>query len=283
MFTILCPTDFSEVSDNAIRYAVEIAKLMKGRVHLSHMVVPTYVEGGIGGAVVLGENLDEVKLAASQRLEKLIKALMHEQLSITYSVEFGYVDSVLVELEERVDPDLLVTGTHGSSSVFLARLTGMNSLSLVRNNRCPVLVVPNGYAFSELKNIVYATDYQFEDIDYAELVKELAELHSAKINFIHVSHSDKKVPSDQELMDWFKDMTNKQLKYENVEYTVLKDKNTEHALEKYALDAKVDLMCVSMRDKSFWQELMGHNHTYRFVVDAVVPVLVFHLHDDFKL
>lgn len=283
MFTILCPTDFSDVSNNAIRYAVEIAKLMKGRIHLSHMIVPSYVEGGIGGAVMLNENLEDTKLASSRQLEKLIEGLDHENVVITYSVEFGYLNSVLVDLEEKIDPDLLVTGTRGSGSVFVARLMGMNSLSLVKNNRCPVLVVPNGYTFAKLRNIVYATDYQFEDIDYAELVKELAGLHNAKINFIHVSHSDKKVPSDQELMDWFKEMANKQLKYANTVYTVLKDKNTELALESYALDAKVDLMCVSMRDKGFWKELMSHNHTYKFVVDAVVPVLVFHLQEDFKL
>lgn len=283
MFTILCPTDFSEVATNAVLYASEIAKRLQGRLHLTHILHPTYVAVDANGLFLADVGLEEMKDKANDRLDKLAKELSNNDISVTVSTEYGFWDSVLDDLEERVKPDLLVSGTKGSGSLFSAKLLGMNTLDMINKIHCPVLVVPPNYKFSKLESIVYATDYQFEDIDHAEFVVKLAKLNGAKLSFVHVSHDEKKVASDNELMDWFQEMIEDEIDYPKTEFNILLDTDTGEALEYYAKSRHVDLMCLAMRQKSPLVQFFSYSNTYKLVADALVPVLVFHLHENFKL
>lgn len=283
MFTVLCPTDFSDVATNAIAYASEIAKQLKGRLHLTHILYPTYMGMSPDGIFLPDIGMEDVKNISNNRLQVLADELRLGGVTVTVSTEYGFWDSVLSDLQDRVKPDLLVTGTKGAGSIFTARLMGMNTLTMVDKIDCPVLAVPLDFKFSKMSNIVYATDYQFEDIDHAEFVVKLAKHNSAQIDFVHVSASNKDVGSDKELMEWFKDMVQKQLKYSKTMFSIVIDSDTEDALEGYALNQNVDLLCVSMRHRSALQQFFSHSHTHKFIVDAVVPILVFHLREDFKL
>lgn len=283
MFTILCPTDFSEAANNAVLYASEIAKNLHGRLHLTHIVHPTYVAVDSNGLFMADVGLEEQQEASNERLDKLAKELTTNDITVTVSTEYGFWDTALSDLKEKVKPDLLVSGTQGAGSVFSAKFFGMNTMDMIQRIDCPVLVVPPHYKFSQMEQIVYATDYQFEDIDHAEFVVKLAKITSASMSFVHVSANPKEAKNDQVVMDWFKEMLEQQVKYPKTNYSLLVNQDTDKALERFVTDTEVDLLCVSMRHKSVLQQLFSHSHTYKFVADAVVPVLVFHLHDNFRL
>jgi len=283
MFTILCPTDFSEVASNAVLYASEIAKRLQGRLHLTHILHPTYVAVDANGLFLADVGLEELKDRANARLDQLAKELSNNDIAVTVSTEYGFWDSVLDELEDRVKPDLLVSGTKGSGSLFSAKLLGMNTLDMINKIHCPVLVVPPNYKFSKLENIVYATDYQFEDIDHAAFVVKLAQLNGAQLSFVHVSTNEKKAASDNELMDWFQEMVEDEIGYPRTDFSIITDTDTGEALEAYATGRNVDLVCLAMRQKSALAQFFSYSTSYKLVVDAVVPVLVFHLHENFKL
>lgn len=282
MFTILCPTDFSQTSLNAINYAAEIASNLNGRLHLTHLVYPPYTGGG-EGSFVIDVGLEELIANANLELDKLAQQLRKQALEVSISTEFGFWDVILKNLEGNIKPDLVVSGTNGSSSVFSAKLLGMNTMTMIRKMACPVLAVPPGFRFSKLDSIVYATDYQFEDIDHAVLVERIAQIQHAKIHFVHVATKEDYVEKDRDYMAWFKELIDKQIKYPFKEFSVIVDQKVEEALEFYAFNENVDLLCVAMRERSALGQIFGHSHTQKFLVDARIPVLVFHLSEDFKM
>lgn len=282
MFTILCPTDFSETSLNAVNYAAEMASEMNGRLHLTHLVYPPYAIGGDGGFVI-DVGLEGLIANASSELNKLALQLRRKGIEVSISAEFGFWDAILKDLEENIKPDLVVSGTKGAGSVFSAKLFGMNTMTMIRKMACPVLAVPPGYQFSKLDNIVYATDYQFEDIDHAVLVERIARIQHAKIHFVHVVTKDGQADKDRDYMAWFKELVEKQIRYPHKEFSIVVDQEVEESLEFYAFNENVDLLCVAMRERSALGQIFGHSHTQKFLVDALIPVLVFHLKEDFRM
>lgn len=282
MFTILCPTDFSEEAQNAALYAAEMAKSLKGRLHLTHLLYPTYI-GLSEGGFVADVGLEDFLTHSNKRLNELAQHFEKDGVEVTVSTEYGFWDGVLKDLQERIRPDLVVSGTRGVGSVLAAKFFGMNTMTMIKKMECPVLAVPPRFRFSKLDNIVYATDYQFEDVEHALLVAQIAGIQKAKIHFVHIATQSVSTEEDRAYMGWFKELVEKQITYPNKEFSIVVDKDVEESVEFFAFNENVDMLCVSMREKSALGQLFTHSHTQRFLANAVMPILVFHVKENFKM
>jgi nucleotide-binding universal stress UspA family protein len=283
MFTVLCPTDFSEIADVAVNYSVELCKKLNAKLHVFHLIYPSFANvDGSGTYAYVSLDINEQMDLSNGQLEKLKGKYQSMGFELTTSTEYGFWGETLEKLEDTFSPNLFVTGTNGASSVLSAKLLGQNSLEFVQSLKCPVLVVPHDYSFSVLDKIVYATDYQFDDIDFAKFVLKLAKSQNAKIEYIHVSKDETSKYQD-EYMLWLEELVNKEISYRNLQFKILKGSRVEETLEKYALEENIDMLCVSTREKGILASLFGHSHVTKLVVDAKVPILVFHLHENFKM
>jgi nucleotide-binding universal stress UspA family protein len=136
---ILCPTDFSEGSRQALRLAIE--KLgTDSQLVLVHVWQPPYVYGPDAGGP--GQVMTETKALAENELERW-KAEA-EQLGaprVSAVLVTGAPWHEVVELAQR-DPeiDLIVMGTHGYTGLSHV-LLGSVAEKVVRHAPCPVLAV----------------------------------------------------------------------------------------------------------------------------------------------
>ena len=143
--TIMVPTDFSQLSDNALRYACDIAREHGSSVHLFHVVEIIQQCAGdycLDGAMVAGIQAKIIE-SAQQLIDKQIKRVANAgDVAIVATVKQGipYVE-ILIELEER-GIDLVVMASHGKTGI----LSHFGSVTdkIVRGAKCPVLVVKGG-------------------------------------------------------------------------------------------------------------------------------------------
>jgi nucleotide-binding universal stress UspA family protein len=138
--TILVPSDFSECSDEAVRYGLELARRFDARVHLLHVVQDPVTQpwAAEGFSVPLFEAVDEWRKQAETRLRRAVPVEDRDRVTVACVVATPYAE--ILDYAAANDVDLIVMGTHGRGGVSHL-LLGSIAERVVRRAPCPVLTV----------------------------------------------------------------------------------------------------------------------------------------------
>ena len=135
---ILVPTDFSEMSDEALAYAQVLAKPFGATIHALHVVPDPHAEAWSIEAtgMNLGGLLDTWQADAARRLDELTFG----DLPHTCTTKVGQAYKEIISYTEGHDIDLIVMGTHGRGAIE-HMLLGSVTEKVVRSSPCPVVTV----------------------------------------------------------------------------------------------------------------------------------------------
>ena len=140
---ILVPTDFSPGSDEAVRYAFEIAVRLGARLHVLHVLENPFAAGAFMEmySPPPGDYFVDVERQAEERLRRSLTTDQQEQVGAVLTTRMGVAATeILNRLEEAPRIDLVVMATHGRGGV--ARLVmGSVADKVVRAADCPVLTM----------------------------------------------------------------------------------------------------------------------------------------------
>jgi nucleotide-binding universal stress UspA family protein len=131
---ILVTTDFSEGTDNALNYALSIARANKARLTLLHVLEETR-------AVISPKYRKEITEGVRRELLQRIPADAQASPDIDTAVEAGTPYHIILRLLKKERIDLLVMNTHGKGMLHRA-LLGSTSERVVRAADCPVMLIP---------------------------------------------------------------------------------------------------------------------------------------------
>jgi nucleotide-binding universal stress UspA family protein len=138
--SILVPSDFSECSDEALRYALELARRFDAELHLLHVVQDPITQpwAAEGFSVPLFEIVDEWQKQAVKRLQAAVPEADRARVTVVSVVATPYAEILDYANAHRID--LIVMGTHGRGGVT-HMLLGSIAERVVRRAPCPVLTV----------------------------------------------------------------------------------------------------------------------------------------------
>jgi nucleotide-binding universal stress UspA family protein len=259
MKTLLVPTDFSPSSENAARYAAELARLIKAKIRLVHVYqVPVTVSD----VPVLMVSSDELEKNAKRGLQRVRDLLANQfpGLEIETETRLGDVADELEEVTNDTNAYAMVVGKHGASGVERF-FFGSTTLSLARRSSIPVLSVPTGYNNFALRNIALATDHSGIAVKEND-IKAFVFATGAQLHLIHVQESGK---DSFDLKPLLPDLhpIRKTLQHEEF----------GHAVDNYIRDNKVDLMIILPHHHSFMERLLYKTHTAELIQKLPIPVL----------
>ncbi len=139
---ILVPTDFSETSRVALRYALAFADRFGACVHLLHAVQNPLEQPW--AAEIYALTAPEYEVAARRESDTQLAAMLNEAERQKYCAclvtEVGPPFLSIVRYAQREPIDLIVMGTHGRGAVAHL-LIGSVAENVVRKAPCPVLTV----------------------------------------------------------------------------------------------------------------------------------------------
>ncbi|MCS3457662.1 universal stress protein [Aeromonas rivuli] len=139
--TLLCPVDFSQMSQPVLDYAVFMAKSHNASLKLIHVVDQLH---GFDSYKILHmtaiEITHEMERHAKEEIQRLIETL---PISADFVVRFGRAADEIVAQAKEDKVDLVVMGSHGRSGISHL-LVGSVAESVVRHAPCPVLIVRQG-------------------------------------------------------------------------------------------------------------------------------------------
>jgi nucleotide-binding universal stress UspA family protein len=155
--TILVPSDFSECSEEALQYGLELARRFDASVHLLHVVPDPMVQpwAAEGFSAPAFEVVEEWKTQAVARLNAAVPDADRHRVTAVAVVATPYFEILAYAVTHKVD--LIVMGTHGRSGVSHL-LLGSIAERVVRTAPCPVLTVRRPeHGFVETEALVAAT------------------------------------------------------------------------------------------------------------------------------
>ncbi len=143
---ILVPTDFSEVCDNALEHAIVLAKNMKYRVFLLHVINRD-----------TQKYLEEEKLTRDTIVDKMEKTVSkyskEHDLQVEYLIKSGNFLKKVEKVAEKLSVKLIILGTHGK--VGFQKITGSFALKVITATSVPTIVVQKRIFSGGYKNIIF--------------------------------------------------------------------------------------------------------------------------------
>ena len=186
---ILVATDFSEGARGALEYALTVARRFNSKVYLAH-VIPSQVFHFVSPESS-ADAIQKAKIFASGELRRWIDSAAMSDVEHEEVLLEGQVWPLLQELTESRDIDLLAMGTHGRTSQKKL-LLGAVAEEVFRLAECPILSVGPEVQLeagkkTELKRLLYATNFKPHAERAARLAFALERAHHAKLTVLHVA------------------------------------------------------------------------------------------------
>jgi nucleotide-binding universal stress UspA family protein len=137
---ILVPTDFTETSDKALDFAIELAQKFDASVTVMHAYEIPVIGFPDGALVATADIAVRIQEAGKTGLDAAVKARTTRGVNITSVLREGNAAEEIRAVAEESKVDLIVIGTHGRRGIARA-LLGSTAENVIRTVKTPVLTI----------------------------------------------------------------------------------------------------------------------------------------------
>jgi universal stress protein A len=139
---ILCPTDFSEPSYEALKVANELALNFSAELLLIHVINPIPIVSTPTGPMSFNVSSYQKELedSAKKSLQDIINQMVAKELKVIPIVAYGIAADEIVSIAEEQNVDMIVIATHGRTG-FRHLISGSVTEKVVRISNHPVLTI----------------------------------------------------------------------------------------------------------------------------------------------
>ncbi|MFH1123102.1 MAG: universal stress protein [Pseudomonadota bacterium] len=289
---IICTTDFSDVSNHAIPYAIALAREFKAKLYMCHVI--DLSPAAIYGEAVLALEDQQIRMTRYAH-EEMKKLMGDEQVDWEPLISVGSPTHEIARLAGEKAADLTIAASHGRSGLKRL-LLGSVTERLMRTLPCPLMVVrasdggavpPAGQEI-RFKRILVGCDFSSNSGLAFQYGLSLAQEFQADLYLVHVieppvyqdlikSRSGVKDKEHQDLRNQLKDklanMVPEEARSWCTPITVLLAGQPHEELTKYVVVHDIDLIVLGVRGQNLAETLFVGSTTDRVIRDATCPVL----------
>ena len=282
---ILCPIDFSELSDLALKYAASGASQFHANLtvfHAAHVDVPRYFTRDIAEKIT-----DEINSARkdfqARMAEHVVSTLgpSARKLSLQYLFMESHPVDAILEAAEKGRVDLIVMGTRGFGGVKKL-LMGSVAHGVFQSSRIPLFTVrQKGHDFIDvtksdavprIRNILCPCNTTATAGLSLRYAVSLAERFNAALTVLSIYEGEESLDSsrmEEELCSWISGSAQAHCELK----PIVRRGNAAEQIIKYANEEKSDLIVLSARHHSFQGGSFFGRTTELVVRHAPLPVL----------
>ncbi len=276
MKNILLLTDFSDKSDNAHQYALELHKGKECTFYLlSIQKIWEYTTDDLMMAnpkddintALLGDN--RTQLTATKRILK--KQYATEDFTFQSIVDYDVFTDAISQAVDEYDINLIVCGTDGKSGIIEV-LFSSHTLRIIRKVDCPILVIPDGFIYQAPVNIQYLLDYDdvFEMCGKEPLI-DIVRNYKSTIDVLRLTFGYDMEPNEckdehLEIQKFFPS--------NHVSYHSFVDQDPIQVLKVRLEKEPAQLQVLSAHKETFLERLFSNSHLSKIVNTATLPLLI---------
>ena len=267
---ILLPTDFSDVANNALEYAVKLSEKCGAELHILHIKQIPIADPSFP-AEAYQIFIDEIEKVEQEGINKLKSSFIKDSSVVChFHSTTGFVADEVMTFCKSHPIDLVVMGTTGASGLA-ELLVGSNAASVIRKSIVPVLVIPPNHAYKPIKHIMYSTDFNEPELPAATRMLYFAELNDAKVTVLHVKNDyDRYFNADN---NYF--LKNKEsLAKHNITLINEESADVMSTIDKHVDEQHIDLLVMAKHKRGFFDRLFHRSLSKRMAYHTKTPLLV---------
>ena len=283
---ILLPTDFSDVSEKALDFAIGIAKYHNAKITVTNtFYIPVFTGAEMQPILpqVFFDEGEEISLKGLKNVCDRIKketSLSGANLITDHIYRYDTASHEIVELTKEMSFDLLIMGTTGSDNLlgFFESVT----LDVVAEIACPILIVKLNSFFNPFRNVYYALkdinrDF-FSTINLVSLVRPfnamITILHSTESKNIQLATDNNEAKEEEYfiLVKAIKDYTN----YNRIKQETVYDDKSGHTLNENLKMKEIDLLVLLKHENHGIIGLFHQSFIKHFLKFSNTPLLIMH-------
>jgi len=276
---ILIPTDFSENAQDALSYALAFEHGEEVMFHIFHAVQPVMIsaDGVMVENITMTQdlvknvnlNLDALKLFSKNYFEENNLS----NFKIDTDALVGDTVKLIKQKAEDVNAEMIIMGTNGAGHSNFERLFGTVTTSLLNHATCPIILIPLGYKYKEIDNIIFSTNLMVDDSYSLWKAFNLIEPHTPLVRFLHVKQSD--VSNHEKKLEEFKNYILDTSPAISTHFHVETGDDPEDIFENYAMKYEAEMIIMAKKRKNIYQRLVNPNLT-RKVLNKLkfVPLMI---------
>lgn len=195
--SILVLTDFSDMAANAAKYAAAVASRFKtSEIILYHsLTVPLATDLPLVNPPV-AINFYQESINKLNQLKDEIQPLVPEKTIITVRSDERTLVSAVNMLTEQHHSGLVIMGITGKSTLEKT-LVGSNTITIAKECKIPLLIVPAKAVFEDIKRVVFACDLKkVSETTPTQAIKTLIHILRAKLFILNVAHEEENFNPD---------------------------------------------------------------------------------------
>jgi len=259
MKTILVPLGNSEKAINTLQYAIDFATVSSAKI---------YVVQVFGSAKTTGhlKNIDAIlEKDTKDELAHILSKVDSKNIIIKSIVVKGSILDVISRAAQELKIDLIISSAYLStadSSIYLGEIVG----GIVKQTELPMLIIPKGYVFKPIKNILLGLrSGLIKKEGVLDPLKNIVTLFKAKVNLLHVI-TPYNTLEDNSLHQNFKEVADTIFNSENA--------TVYQGVLEHLIEINPDMMCVIRNKRGFLIRLLEQNTIKKIDFESRVPLLV---------
>lgn len=275
MKKFLVPTDFSDTSKNAARFAVQAVANEKDATIILYNLHDVVAAGSDGSLLTETENDRIIVLteALNNVRDELLTLAPQAKIEIVLEAGSSLVDS-LDRYVRHHGINLVLMGITGATrleQIFM----GSNTLNLVDKGICPVMIIPPDATYHPIKNIVLASD--LKDVDTTTPIapiKGILKLFNATLHVVNVDSEHYVDITDEYKAERAK--LEKMFAGYNPEFYFIRQYDFQEAISQFSIDRAIDAIIIVPKRNSFLSGLFKTSHTKKLAYHSHIPIVAIH-------
>jgi nucleotide-binding universal stress UspA family protein len=275
MKNILLPTDFSENSWNAIKYALQLFKNETCKFYLLNAYTPVIydVEYVLGNPAQFGLG-DAIRENALKKLDdfkiRIAKEFKNPKHTIETMAAFNTLVSELKEVVKKKAIDYVVMGTKGATGAREI-LFGSNTVHVFKNVKCPIIAIPDGFVFEKPHEVLFPTDYEIDYKDHhIKPILNIIALFNTRVNILNATYGY----DLSEIQKTNKKILETYFKKEAHLFHSVSNQNVSEAITNFQLKTRVNLLVMINNKHSFFENLFFKNTINQIGFHLNIPFMV---------
>ena len=267
MKKFVVPVDFSDASINAARFAIQLTQSIDGaEIILYHVYsklsLASLTSKDEGSRQRVSEDaLEDVKQKVALTGVENIKIVAEEGSFLENLSDYTLGNSVAMVI-------MGITGSSRITQVFM----GTNTLNVIRNIACPVMIVPPEAVYHGLNKVVLTSD--FKDVARTTpfpSLKKILDIFHPKLYILNVDseHFVELTPEYKLEREAMED----RLGMYNPEFSFLRSYEFLQGINDYVESRDIDMIITVPRKHSFLSQLFKTSHTKKLAYYSTVPII----------
>lgn len=272
---IVIPTDFSENAYNAMQYACQLFKYQQCDFYILHAYADeVYNFKPKATREELRETKERIYQRTNEQLEETVTRIREYSPNPKHKFEpvaaFGTLTDEINDLVNQFNLDLAFMGTRGETN-DRSMTFGSNTLQVLKYVQCPVLAIPEGYAFHPPKQLLFPSNYlvPFKRREL-KLLCELAWSFRARLHMLYIDPIQKLSLRQEDNLRFLKENLHKiEISCETIE-----EKDKTIAITKYIVHKDIDMLVMVNTRHSHFENMIHQSTIDKIGLHLKVPLLV---------